>query len=206
MISLRRGIFPVALFLMLILSALNGACQIDVPKWVDDIGGPNSNCISSAVKVDKQNNVYVTGFYNGTADFDPSPAVYNLTAVNGTFDTFIAKYTSAGKFLWAVSIGGDGTDQVNSMTVDINGNAIISGQYNSSSMTVGTITLQNQGDWDGFLVKLNTNGGIVWAKSIGGSTTDYGGHVSSDSQGNIIENLRYESSFSIGSQNFAPLG
>jgi gliding motility-associated-like protein len=182
------------LITILVFIPILGFCQIATPKWVDDIGGPSSNCISSAVKVDKQNNVYVTGFYDGTADFDPSSGVYNLTASGGGFDTFIAKYTSAGALIWAKTIGGSGTDQVNSMTVDINGNAIISGQYSSPTMAVGSTTLQNNGEWNSFVVKINTNGGFVWAKSIGGSSTDYGAHIESDSQGNIIQNVRYTSS------------
>ncbi|SDR98220.1 gliding motility-associated C-terminal domain-containing protein [Mucilaginibacter mallensis] len=191
------------LITVLLFIPLLSMCQIATPKWVDDIGGPTSNCISSAVKVDKQNNVYVAGFYDGTADFDPSAGVYNLTASGGGFDIFVAKYTSAGALIWAKSFGGDGTDQVNSMTVDINGNPIISGQYNSTSINFGSATIQNGGDWDAFVIKLNTNGGFVWAKSVGGSSTDYGAHVASDSQGNIVQCLRFESSFSLGGKSYS---
>jgi gliding motility-associated-like protein len=194
----------VFLTLILLFFPLLGICQIDVPKWVDDIGGPSSNCISSAVQVDKQNNVYVTGFFNGTADFDPSSAVYNLTAT-GTFDTFVAKYTTDGKFIWAISVGGGDYTQVNSMAVDENGNSIINGQFNSI-LTAGGTTLTSQGGYDGFLIKFNTNGQLVWAKDIGGGGTDYGSQVTADSQGNVIASLRYQSTVTIGSSSFTAGG
>ena len=199
-------------FLLLLLSTpLKVFCQIDKPQWVDDIGGPNSNCISSAVQVDKQNNVYVTGFFSNTADFDPSAAVYNLTAT-GAFDTFVAKYTTAGKFIWAVRMGGSGGDyaQINSLVVDKDGNPIITGQFNSNSMDVdpgtGTAILSSNGGYDAFIVKLNTNGAFVWAKSIGGNGADYGAHVTTDSQGDVIEVLKFQNSVQAGGKTFTSAG
>ena len=197
MIKLQR------VFLVLILTfiPLLGICQVDVPKWVDDIGGPSSNCISSDVGVDKQNNVYITGFFSGTADFDPSSGVYNLTA-KGDYDTFVAKYTTNGTLVWAVSMGGDATTQVNSITVDENGNPSVSGQFTDNTLTAGNIVLPNNGVYDAFVVKLSTNGAFMWAKDIGGGGTDYGQKVISDSQGNVVETVRYSSTVQVGTQTF----
>lgn len=195
------------ILLLLLLLPLLGICQIDVPKWVDDIGGPGSNCISSAVQVDEQNNIYVAGFFNGTADFDPSPAVYNLTAT-GTFDTFVAKYTTDGKFIWAVRVGGGDYTQVNSMGVDKDGNPIISGQFDQpidADPGPGVNTLTPNG-YDAFLIKLNTNGQLVWAKDIGGGGTDYGSHVSTDSKGNVLESVRYQQTVTVGSNTYTAGG
>jgi hypothetical protein len=205
MFKFVRTFIVITLFLL----PLTGFCQIDVPKWVDDIGGPNANCISSAVKVDKQNNVYVTGFYNGTVDFDPSGGVYNLTSVNGSFDTYIAEYTSDGKLIWAVSIGGSGTDQVNSIAIDADGNPSVSGQYNSSDFDAdpgaGTFILPAPSDNYAFVVKLNTNGAFMWAKSLGGNGNNLGGHISTDSKENVIETMRYEGTVTVGNQTYTSL-
>jgi gliding motility-associated-like protein len=207
---IRTLLLPVSLLLLLTIP-FNAFCQIDKPQWVNDIGGPNSNCISSAVQIDKQNNVYVTGFFSNTADFDPSAAVYNLTAT-GAFDTFVAKYTTEGKFIWAVRMGGSGGDyaQINSLVVDKDGNPIITGQFNSNSMDVdpgaGTTILSSNGGYDAFIVKLNTNGAFVWAKSIGGSGADYGAHVTTDAQGDVIEVLKFQYSVQAGGQTFTSAG
>ncbi|MDB5123994.1 MAG: type sorting protein [Mucilaginibacter sp.] len=200
-----------SILLLVLLLPFIGNCQISVPKWVDDIGGSgSSSSIPSSVKVDKQNNIYITGFYNGTVDFDPSAGVYNLTSVGGSIDTYVAKYTSAGALVWAVSIGGTGTEQVNDMTLDANGSPTITGQYDSPVLDAdpgaGTFNLNNNGGNDGFLIKLDTNGKFVFANSIGGSQTDYGDRVSSDKSGNIIWVLKYQSTVTIGGQSYTSQG
>ncbi|MFI5159033.1 MAG: hypothetical protein ACHQF4_09205, partial [Sphingobacteriales bacterium] len=133
-----------------------------MPKWVKDVGGSGaSSSIPATVRVDKQNNIYICGIFSGTVDFDPSAGVYNLTSVGGSFDTYVAKYTPAGALIWAVGFGGSGTDQVNGMSLDDNGNPTVIGQYDSSSMDVdpgpGVFNLQNNGDKDGFIVHFDTN-------------------------------------------------
>ena len=192
---------------ILFLSPFLSFSQISTPSWVDDVGGPGSSAsIPSFTSVDKQNNVYVTGIYNGTVDFDPSAGVYNLTSVGGSPDTYLAKYTSAGKLIWAVSIGGSGTDQVNSMALDDNGNPTVSGQYDSPTFDADPGTnvynLQNNGGRDVFLVHFNANGALSWAKSIGGPGNDNGHKVAADHLGNVIVCLQYESTVSVGGQNF----
>jgi gliding motility-associated-like protein len=199
-------------YLLLLISApFLGLGQISKPQWVDGIGGPGSNSIPSGVKADKQNNIYVTGLFSGTVDFDPSPGgVYNLTSVGGSFDTYIAKYTSAGALIWAVSVGGEGTDQVNSLTIDNNGNPTVCGQYDSSSMDAdpgpGVSMLNNNGDKDAFIIRLTTNGKFSWAHSIGSFQTDYGGKVVADSQGSVVAVSQYQGTIDVGGQSFSSQG
>lgn len=61
------------------------------PKWGFRLGSSN-NETAAAVAVDKEGNVFVTGYFNNTIDFDPSPSgTYTLDAVSGG-SNFIAKY------------------------------------------------------------------------------------------------------------------
>lgn len=192
------------LFLLFLSNPLAGICQISVPQWVDDVSGPGvGSSTPAAVKVDKQNNVYVTGIFRGTVDFDPSAGVKNLSAIGGgenDYDTYLAKYTPAGALIWVVSFGGYGLDQVNGMSIDDNGNPTVIGQFNSDM--VQGITLHNNGGNDGFIVHFDTNGNFKWGKSVGGSSTDYGDKVESDHQGNIIAVLQYSSSVSVGAKTY----
>ena len=57
----------------------------------------------------RQGNVYTTGVFSGTADFDPGPGTFNLTSA-GAHDVFVAKYTAAGALVWARRLGGSGAD------------------------------------------------------------------------------------------------
>jgi gliding motility-associated-like protein len=199
MSKFRRVLCIWSFSLVLLFVPLKAICQIAVPSWVNDIGGSSSNCISSTVQVDQQNNIFVTGFFSNTADFDPSSGVYNLTA-SGAFDTFLAKYTPAGKLIWAERIGGSDYTQVNSMSIDENGNPIICGQFDSGTdfdPGTGSTVLNPQG-YDAFVAKYDTNGKFIWARNIGGPNTDYGSHVSTDSKGDVIACIRYQSTVTIG--------
>ena len=51
------------------------------------------------IDVDINRNIYRTGWFLGTADFDPSAGVYNLTAPNGYTNVFATKSDSAGNFI-----------------------------------------------------------------------------------------------------------
>lgn len=191
-------------YLVLLFSPLKALCQIDVPTWVDDIGSSSSNCISSTVVVDQQNNIFVTGFFSNTADFDPTSGVTNLTA-SGTFDTFLAKYTPAGKLIWAKRIGGTDYTQVNSMAIDGNGDPIICGQFDSPTnfnTGTGSAILTPQG-YDAFVAKYDNNGNFIWAKDVGGGQTDYGSHVVTDSKGDVIACIRYESTITVNGNSYS---
>src|SRR5438128_1375952 len=61
------------------------------------------------VTTDPAGNVYITGMFNGTVDFDPArPSTDGvLQGKNNTQDTFVAKYAADGAFQWARRMGGD---------------------------------------------------------------------------------------------------
>ncbi|MDB4924291.1 MAG: type sorting protein [Mucilaginibacter sp.] len=179
---------------------LAGICQLapSTPKWVTDMGGPNGNCISAMMKVDAQNNIYITGSYSGTVDFDPSlNGVKNLTAV-GSFDGYIAKYNTNGLLIWAVSIGGTGIDQPSALDLDANGNIIITGQFDSPTLTAGAFSLQSAGGSDAFIIRLDNSGSFVWGKTIGGTGNDVGNKIVSDASGNLVEVVQFQSTVNVG--------
>ncbi|MBK9321289.1 MAG: hypothetical protein IPM91_22470 [Bacteroidetes bacterium] len=52
----------------------------------------------SAIETDNLGNVVLTGYFGGTADFDPSPSVFNIVSVAVTTDIFLAKLDANGNF------------------------------------------------------------------------------------------------------------
>ena len=187
---------PFIIIILLTALPFFAYCQLPVPQWVNDLGGSGDSKPTGLI-TDNQNNIYVTGYFSGTVDFDPSAGVKNLTSVGG-YDIYVAKYTPAGALVWAVSMGGDGLDQANYMTVDNNGNPTIIGQFQSTTLNAGAFSLPNQGAEDIFIIHLDVNGNVVWAKSMGGSQTDRGEEVNADAQGNLFVTSIYQSTLTVG--------
>jgi hypothetical protein len=60
-----------------------------------------------SIAIDAEGNVYTTGYFIDTVDFDPGTgSMTNLSAVGGK-DSFIQKLDANGNFVWAKSFGGN---------------------------------------------------------------------------------------------------
>ena len=70
--------------------------------------GSSSDDYNRAIIADASGNIYVSGGFSGTLDFDPSAAVNSLTSA-GSVDLFIAKYTPNFALIWVKRIGGSGS-------------------------------------------------------------------------------------------------
>ena len=76
--------------------------------WTKPFGGLNE-VLSKNVAVDSNDNIYISGYFEGTVDFDPGPGEDYHTS-NGLRDVFVVKLTSDGNYAWAKTFGGAGTD------------------------------------------------------------------------------------------------
>ncbi|MFI5218770.1 MAG: SBBP repeat-containing protein [Bacteroidia bacterium] len=132
--------------------------------------------------------VYTTGYFSGTVDFDPGTGTYNMTSA-GSDDIFISKLDSAGNFIWAKALGGTDGDYATSIASDISGNVYTTGNFKLTAdfdPGAGTYNLiSTSGSNDIFISKLDSSGNFVWAKKIGGSTYDTGNDIIVDPFGNI---------------------
>lgn len=151
--------------------------------------GGTGNDGGASVAVDVNNNVYLTGSFRETADFDPSGSTLNLTS-NGNIDAFLAKYDASGAILYAFNIGGNGNDNGGDVTVDINGNAFITGDFRNANVdfdpSASTNSLSSNGGNDVFLAKYDALGNYVYAINPGGNGTDFGTSVAVDGYGNAF--------------------
>ncbi len=143
--------------------------------------------IGRTVTADAAGNVYTTGTYTGTVDFDPGAGTSNLVAVGG-LDVFISKLDAAGNFVWAQSVGGTGAEEGRGLIVDGTGNVFLCGYFAATAdfdPGAGTFNLTSAGSNDIYLVKLNSAGTFVWAVSMGGTLSDAAVSIALDAVGNI---------------------
>ena len=136
--------------------------------WSVSFGG-NAWDQGRAITTDSLENIYTVGYFEGTADLDPGPAVQNFTSTSSQA-LFIQKFDPSGILLWAKAVTG-GQIHGNSIDVDNDGNVVIVGHYgNTLDFDPGpsTYNLTSINSWDIFVLKLNNSGDFIWAKSIGG--------------------------------------
>lgn len=101
--------------------------------------GSNSGDEARGCATDKYGHTVITGVYTG------SSVVFGNTVLNnnGGEEIFLAKYAPNGTLLWAKKIGKSKDDGSNDCAINNNGRIVIAGYYNSSSLTLGNITLNN---------------------------------------------------------------
>lgn len=165
--------------------------------WANAIGGAEYDG-ASGISADTSGNVYTTGSFFGTIDFDPGPGTFNLTSSATEYDMFISKLDSDGNFVWARSMGGSSSG----ISLDTSGNVYTTGGFTGTvdfDPGAGTFFLTSAGGGDIFISKLDSGGDFVWAKAMGGTTSDGGHDITVDTSGNV-----YTSGIFQGSEAFVP--
>jgi uncharacterized protein YjdB len=119
---------------------------------------------------DASSNVSIVGWHHGGADFDPGTGVSIMPfAGGGTLswegDGYVAKYTSAGAFMWAKGLGGNTDfDLTAAVATDGAGCTYVGGVFSGSMVISATITL---GPNTNYIIKYDPDGNIVWARNFG---------------------------------------
>jgi hypothetical protein len=158
--------------------------------WGKSVGGPNIDNISD-LKIDNSNNIYLSGYFRGSADFDPSTTTFTLSTASGgsSADGFLLKLDANGNFNYAKQIGGTSAvdDHVISLDLDVQNNIYLTGYFNGScDLDPGTtqFLVNSVGGSDIFVVKLNSSGSFIFGKTIAGTI---GNIVSGGSKGFSIK-------------------
>ena len=135
--------------------------------WAISFGGAGTDQASS-MAVDNLGNVIITGQYTATANFNPKGS-FPLTP-NGADDIFVAKYTSAGNFVWAFGLGGADIDRGHYVAIDNQNNVFLSASYTGAvdvDPSAAVHSLPDQGSLACFFAKYDANGNFIWAHPLG---------------------------------------
>lgn len=157
-------------------------------EWALQMGGSGDES-GTAITTDASGNVYLTGTFNDSVDFDPGQGTFYLTnSAVGYSDIFITKTDSTGNLIWAKSIGGIDNDASISIIFN-NGYIYITGYFKALvdfDPNTGTNNLTSLGQTDIFLLKLDDSGNLIWVKQIGGTSIDVALSVNCDIVGNVL--------------------
>ena len=151
--------------------------------WAISEGGLESDK-ALGVAADNDGNVYICGYFKGTADFGGT-----IVTGAGNRDIYIAKYDANGVFQWIRNAGGPGRDEAKSIKCDAAGNIYIAGMYSDAtvfgSTTLTTPTTPTGKYYDIFLAKYAPDGALQWVKPAGGDYDDVAWGITMDNAGKI---------------------
>jgi hypothetical protein len=155
--------------------------------WAKQFGG-ESNQIGFSIITDDFSNVYTTGVFDATTDFDPGPSTFYMTPTTGR-NIFISKLDAAGNFVWAKQISGYGYG--NAITLDAENNVYTTGffqGYTDFDPGSGTFIVNEPlTPPDTYVSKLDNNGNVVWVRIFVGAapSSNSGGGIAVDAFNNI---------------------
>jgi hypothetical protein len=155
--------------------------------WTKTMGGTDSAGYGRSVAVDGSEDVYVTGYFTGTVDFDPGVATDNHTSAGGA-DIFLTRINSDGTYGWTKTMGGGLNENSFSVAVDGSGNVYITGNFRGTvdfDPGAGADNHTSAGYHDIFLTRINSDGTYGWTKTMGGTDSDWGYSVAVDGSGDI---------------------
>lgn len=92
-----------------------------VRQWSKNLKG-NDYVWAADITCNQANNIFITGYFQKTADFDPGAGSQPMTVTGGPSsvhpDVFICKLDPNGDYSWAFKLGGTSTDEGTAIAVD----------------------------------------------------------------------------------------
>lgn len=131
---------------------------------------------------DSQGNICSAGVFVNEVDFDPGIGVTSFTATGN--DCFIQKLSPEGNLVWIKNYAGPGGFGVTDIAIDGNNNIYASAYFNGTvdfDPGVGEVLLTSNGSFNNsVLLKLNSNGDLLWVKHFSNNTNELSGTICLD--------------------------
>lgn len=156
--------------------------------------GGTGNDYSSSLKIDNNNNLFLTGSFKNTATFD-----YLSVTSSGYNDVFIAKFTN-WIVEWVRKGGGSFDDVGKGIYFDSDGNIYVTGSYQGNAI-FSNITLKAGTDQNIFVLKYDGLGSLLWAERAGGPLDDDSFGIAIDTNKNIYVTGYFQGNATWGTTN-----
>lgn len=137
-------------------------------EWSKTYGSPFSGEACSSVIETEDHHFIACGYALGDGG--------DVIGSHGSFDVWVIKVDSLGNLVWQKPLGGSSSDSASDLVALDDGGVMVIGEASSNNGDVNG----NHGGWDTWLIKLDSNGTIVWSKTYGGSSYDSGRAIAKD--------------------------
>ncbi|WP_370088627.1 T9SS type A sorting domain-containing protein [Ekhidna sp.] len=152
--------------------------------WAISYGG-NDWEYTYDLLLDSNDEIVVSGYFTNSVDFDSGEGTHEVNSTNtGQPDAFILKLNKNGNFQWVTQFTNVENEAGYYITIDEADNVYTAGNF-YGTVTYGEHELTARGDVDIILIKLSSNGELVWAHSMGGYSWDSAYGIASDKSGSV---------------------
>jgi len=166
--------------------------------WAYKLGDDTNIVHVRALKVDKNNNIAITGLYKYDVDFDLL-GTQAISSSPSVFKNFVAHYTKNADFNWVneINAGTGGSSNMRDIDFKSNGNVVVAGTFNGQILFINASIvypiLNNSGPNNSFFAELNTSGTWISARHIQSAYNFSLDSIVIDSNDDIICNIREHS-------------
>jgi hypothetical protein len=126
--------------------------------WVKQFAANSPNDVTS-MELDNSGNIFLSGYFIQSGDFDPGPGTNVFNSAGGN-DIFLLKLNSSGNMVWAKQIGGTLDDKGSSICVSSSGVIYCSGMFEGTcdfdpETPVVNLTSASTTNHDFYILKFN---------------------------------------------------
>ncbi|WP_442264519.1 hypothetical protein ACSIGC_09115 [Tenacibaculum sp. ZS6-P6] len=142
-------------------------------EWTKFFGGTFTDTALDVVQTDDNSFIIL-----GTSDSTDT----DITDPKGDYDFWIIKISNTGNLIWEKNFGGSQIDKAAKLVKTNDGNFLCVGNTRSSDKNI----TNNNGGGDLWVVKISTNGNLIWEKTYGGTNFDAGTSIYPSKKGDFI--------------------
>lgn len=128
--------------------------------WSNNFGGSSLDELYNVIATNDGN--YIACGMSSSDDID-------LNNNHHLFDGWIIKFDGNGNILWSKNYGGTSTERIYSIVELQDGTLVAAGNAHSQDID---LNIPTYGGTDGWVLKLESNGNIIWSKAYGGTKND----------------------------------
>lgn len=174
-------------------------------QWAIQTNG-NGYEVANKMAINEFEEIFVSGTFSGTPDFNPDTNSYILSNTNNVYGngSFIAKYNSNGNLIWANHYNNRLNADITALTIDYDNNLIVTGRFNdtiSPNFLQPDLYLVPSNSWNIFIAKYSNSGSLLWSNKqsgngyISSSSTDVdlSGNIYITTEPNYVKAIKYNS-------------
>ncbi len=164
--------------------------------WAKTLVGTTGDNYTKSMAIDPSNNIYLTGSFQKTVDFNPDPNTSALitSSSSNQNDAYVLKLNQNGIYQWVkilklnslnggVGIEGIGLDNSNSIFLTGTFRGTVDFDPGPDTTLVSVVTTNAP---DGYVMKMSSSGVLSWVNRLGSSALENMSALAMKSNGNVV--------------------